>query len=113
MLDSGMWQISEDCPKLTECLPTLVRDPKNTEDVLKIDYSENYVGDDPADSARMGLQYMLGAARKPAEVTLQENAQLIEDPTARFFYLYKERAKLAEKGGIVKQPSNAPWMSKL
>jgi hypothetical protein len=59
LLDSGMWQICEDCPRLLACIPSLLRDPNNPEDVLKVDYSENYIGDDPYDGASMGLQYML------------------------------------------------------
>jgi hypothetical protein len=73
LLDNEMWQIVEDdCPNLVDCLPSLIRDPDNTEDVLKTDFVENQIGDDPADAARMGLQYMLGSAVKPFEVRLQE-----------------------------------------
>lgn len=61
LLDSGMWQIAEDCPQLLACIPSLLRDPKSPEDVLKVDYSENYIGDDPYDGASMGLQYMAGS----------------------------------------------------
>lgn len=68
LLEAGMWQISEDCPKLIECLPTLIHDPDNTEDVLKVDWSENGIGDDPYDAARMGLQFMLGASQMPLQV---------------------------------------------
>lgn len=78
LLDADMWLISEDCPKLIECLPTLVRDmEKNSEDVLKVDYSENYVGDDPYDSARMGIQNMLSAPSKPKDVALAERMQQV------------------------------------
>jgi hypothetical protein len=73
LLDSDMWQIvGEDCPKLVECIPSLVRDPDNTEDVLKVDFSENQIGDDPAESARYGLQFMLGASVKSRQVLLEE-----------------------------------------
>jgi len=73
LLESDMWQIvGEDCPKLVECIPSLVRDPNNTEDVLSVNYSENGIGDDPADSARYGLQFMLGASVKSRAVLLEE-----------------------------------------
>lgn len=72
VLDSDMWLISDACPKLIECLSSLVRDPDNTEDVLKVDFSENGIGDDPYDSARMGLQHMLGSSVKPERVLLEE-----------------------------------------
>ncbi len=67
LLDSGMWEIGEDCPQLIATLPTLMRDPSNPEDVLKVDYSENYIGDDAYDGARMGLQYQLGASIIPPD----------------------------------------------
>jgi len=67
MLDSGMWVISRDCPKLIECLPTLMRDmERNTEDVLKVDWTTEQLGDDPADAARYGLQNAIDATTIPA-----------------------------------------------
>lgn len=114
LLDAGMWQIvEEDCPKLIECIPTLVRNPDNTEDVLKVDYSENYIGDDAADSARMGLQYMLGSSRRPQAEVIREQAQQIEDPVARHYFILKEHAKMQESGGVVKQPSAPGWQHRL
>src|SRR5271170_2176157 len=49
MLESNAWVITENCTKLIECMPTLVRDVARSEDIRKMD------GDDPADSARYGL----------------------------------------------------------
>lgn len=49
MLESDTWVITENCTKLIECMPTLVRDTTRSEDIRKMD------GDDPADSARYGL----------------------------------------------------------
>ncbi len=78
LLDNELWQIvEEDCPKLLECIPSLIRDPDNTEDVMKVDFAENQIGDDPADSVRMGLQFMLRSAEKPFEVRLQEKLATI------------------------------------
>lgn len=83
LLDSGRWTISRDCPKLIECLPTLVRDmERNSEDVLKVDWSENYIGDDPADSCRYGLQNMLIAAPKPKLVIKTELMESYVDKLA-------------------------------
>lgn len=71
--ETAMWQMVEgECDKLIECLPSLVRDPDNTEDVLKVDFSENQIGDDPADCARMGLQYEKSASIKPFAIVRQE-----------------------------------------
>ena len=49
LLESDAWVITENCSKLIECLPTLVRDERRIEDIRKMD------GDDPADAARYGL----------------------------------------------------------
>jgi hypothetical protein len=49
LLESDSWLITDNCAKLIECLPLLVRDERRREDVRKVD------GDDPADSARYGL----------------------------------------------------------
>ena len=49
LLESNAWIITENCGKLIECIPALVRDNVRQEDIRKMD------GDDPADSARYGL----------------------------------------------------------
>ena len=49
LLESDSWVITENCAKLIDCLPLLVRDDHRVEDIRKTD------GDDPADAARYGL----------------------------------------------------------
>ncbi len=49
MLESNSWLITENCAKLIDCLPLLVRDLVRVEDIRKVE------GDDPADAARYGL----------------------------------------------------------
>jgi phage terminase large subunit len=49
LLESNTWVITENCGKLIERLPLLVRDTTRVEDIRKAD------GDDPADAARYGL----------------------------------------------------------
>lgn len=112
LIDSGMWQITADCPKLIECIPSLVRSPENTEDVMKVDWSENGIGDDPADSARMGLQHMLGSVQKPKEQLIQEQAQLIDDPVSRFFFVHKQNANLKEAQRITKPRFVPSWQER-
>ena len=48
-LESDAWVITDNCAKLIECIPQLVRDDRRLEDIRKVD------GDDPADAARYGL----------------------------------------------------------
>ena len=113
LLDSDMWHISEECPRLIECIPSLVRDPKNTEDVLKIDYSTNQIGDDSYDSVRMGLQYMLGSSRRPQSEIIAEQARGIEDPVARALFIHKRTYQQQESGRAVK-PANVPsWQKRI
>jgi phage terminase large subunit len=96
------WQISEDCPKLIECIPSLIHDPKNTEDVLKVDYATGVIADDPYDSARYGLQFMLGAAVKPFQVRLQERLATIPmEGTGKFIAHLEMMKKERETGGDV------------
>ena len=49
LLESDAWVITDNCAKLIECIPQLVRDERRREDIRKVD------GDDPADAARYGL----------------------------------------------------------
>ena len=113
LLDADMWHISEDCPRLVECLPSLVRDPKNTEDVLKVDYSTNQIGDDPYDCARMGLQYMLGSSRRPQAEIIAEQARSIEDPVARALFIHKQTMNAQESGRAVKPASVPSWQKRI
>ena len=49
LLERDAWVITENCGKLIECMPQLVRDNRRVEDVRKVE------GDDPADAARYGI----------------------------------------------------------
>ena len=49
MLENDEWVIAENCSKLIQGLPELVRDEKRVEDIRKVE------GDDPADAARYGI----------------------------------------------------------
>ncbi len=76
MLRDGEWLIGENCPALIECLPTLVRDEDDVEDIAKV------FGDDPADSARYGLKTRFGKARPPLEQRVAARVTAT-DPTIR------------------------------
>lgn len=83
LLTSGAWQISRECKELIKQLPTLIRDDKNTEDVKKVDYDENGIGDDAADSARYGLFNMLSVSQKPREEKRRELMETFDQRIAR------------------------------
>lgn len=105
MLQNDLWEISDACPRLIDCLPTLIHDEDNIEDVLKVDHSEGNLGDDPYDSARYGLYSHLGAAQKPLAERITERVatfaesrgQEIEDLDPTTIAHLGRRAKLLEK----------------
>jgi hypothetical protein len=106
MIDAGMWKISRDCTKLIECLPTLVRDmQKNPEDVLKVDHSDSYIGDDPADSARYGLQNMLTPSQEPWEVTLTKALDAQPDYTKKHMLHLQMEEKHEQASGTIYHPA--------
>lgn len=50
--------VSESCPKLIDCIPSLQHDPHRGEDVLKVDCDDDGLGgDDPYDSFRYGTMH--------------------------------------------------------
>ena len=86
MLQDDRWLIADSCPRLIECLPTLVRDAANVEDVKKMD------GDDPADSARYGLKSRLASVRPPVEQRVAERISAV-DGTSRHIWTQKFMAE--------------------
>jgi hypothetical protein len=66
LIDADMWQTTTECPRLIECIPALIKNEDNPEDVLKVDYTENDIGDDPYDGCTMGLQHMSSTPMLPA-----------------------------------------------
>lgn len=91
LLDADEWLIAENCTRLIDNLPTLIRDDKNVEDIKKV------TGDDPADSARYGLYSRLGAKRSSPEVRAAEAVEGIKDPTQRAMVLEQFYADEAKK----------------
>ena len=77
LLEQDKWLITENCEKLIDSLPTLIRDEKRPEDIKKVE------GDDEADSARYGLYSRLGAAKAPPEVRAAKLVENVTDMTER------------------------------
>src|SRR5260370_7054211 len=76
MLQDGKWLIADNCERLIDCLPILVRDPVNVEDV------QNIAGTDPADTPRYSRKSRLASARPPIEARVAERISAT-DPTSR------------------------------
>jgi phage terminase large subunit len=84
MLRARMWFIFRDeCPKLIECLPTLIRDGDKLEDILKVDQGEGQIGDDAADDCRYGLKTMLNPRATPIDVINRARLAEVPDRHAR------------------------------
>jgi len=82
VLYAGTWLISDACPKLVEAIPAMINDETKPEEMLKVDWNEASVGDDPVDSAGMGLQWMIGSTVKPDTVKLEEQIQAVRQQFA-------------------------------
>jgi hypothetical protein len=74
LLENDAWVITENCVKLIEGIPLLVRDEKRIEDVRKMD------GDDAADAARYGLVSGARFAGLPRAVIPSRGAPGFGDP---------------------------------
>jgi phage terminase large subunit len=93
-LESDHWLIAENCSRLIENLPVLIRDPANVEDVLKCD------GDDPADAARYGLKSAMEPGRAPSEILAAERITAV-DPTSRAIWMQKFSTEGSRRVGPV------------
>ena len=117
LLERDAWVISSKCPRLIECMPTLLHDERRVEDVRKIE------GDDPADAARYGIVPGVryagvgaqdgapGAGQAPPEiggarfvpgipVAVQIERQITaEDPTSRAIHQQRLQAEARKQLG--------------
>ena len=99
MLNAGLWTIDRAaCPKLVACLPTLIRNDKKPEDILKVDHTENQIGDDPGDSARYGLKTMLNESMVPYDVRVRLRIEPIAEITQKMLHLDKVMAEEKKRG---------------
>jgi hypothetical protein len=82
LLAHGEWIIADNCRKLIEVLPTLVRDDRTGEDILKVE------GDDPADAARYGLKTRFKPRTPPVEQRVAQRMEQVraQEPTVRAIY---------------------------
>ena len=69
------WYISDRCSKLIAAIPEMMRDEDKPEEMAKMDWNEAQIGDDPIDSAGMGLQWMIGTSVKPVNIVAEERVQ--------------------------------------
>ncbi len=97
MLRDGRWVIADHCEAFIECLPMMIRDEKNVEDVMKID------GDDPYDSCRYGLKSRFAPKAEPWQRRLQRETKDITDPTEAMMRRQQLEAKEKQKAKPVRR----------
>ena len=84
MLRNGELVILDSCKDIINAFPSLMRDPDNMDDVLKVSTR----GDDCYDGFRYGIYGMRPAKNKPEEITVEDHAKTL-DPMAAYFYRLK------------------------
>jgi hypothetical protein len=93
MLKNGTWKIDYDaCPNLVECLPLMIRDPKDIEDVLESDF------DHAPDAARYSLKSRLRSNFDAKQDERIARAAQIPDFTQRNIALLAANAEAKRRG---------------
>jgi hypothetical protein len=108
---NGTLVILDTCRDTILSIPSLMRDPKNIDDVLKVDAK----GDDVYDSFRYGLFGQLSAKKQPEEeVNRDRFLELAKvDPIAAHFFKMKKDAEQKSKGYCFNPPEQPVWMGKV
>lgn len=84
LLRARKWLISEDCPKLINCLISAPRDEDKPELIAE------FSGDDPLQGAGYGVYTMVGKpGKKPLEQIEREELQRTKDPMERHFMMMR------------------------
>ena len=109
-IKKGEIVILDTCREIILAIPSLMRDPKVMDDVLKVDAK----GDDCYDGFRYGLYGHLGAKKKPeAQVEAERVAMLKKtDPLAAHFLKMKLDAENENKTSSFRQAEQPVWMGK-
>ncbi len=109
-IKKGEIVILDTCREIILAIPSLMRDPKVMDDVLKVDAK----GDDCYDGFRYGLYGHLGAKKKPeAQIEAERVAMLKKtDPLAAHFLRMKLDAEAESHTSSFKQTEQPVWQSK-
>ena len=110
MIKKGDLVFLDTCREIILAIPSLMRDPDNIDDVLKVDAK----GDDCYDALRYGLYGHLAARKKPdAQVEAERVAALKKnDPLAAWFLKMKLDAENENKSSSFRQQEQPVWMGK-
>ena len=107
MLRNGELVILDTCKDIINAFPSLMRDPDNIDDVLKVSTR----GDDCYDAFRYGIYGMYRSRGKPEEVSIEEHAKKL-DPVAAHFYRLKMMHDRENANKPFVQKEQPVWQSK-
>jgi len=110
MFKNGDLIILDTCRDIILSIPSLMRDPDNMNDVLKVDTR----GDDCYDTFRYGLYGMYSARKKPEEDTIDDYGRTLAktDPLAAHFYLLKMASEREKRSSVFVQKEIPVWQGK-
>ena len=93
--------VSSECPEFLNCVPALLRDPKNLDDVLKTDLSTAKIEQDIGDAGRYLLKSMLAPKVKPETEEFREKMD-VATPQARMLMTFRrEQTQKAKKRQVM------------
>lgn len=102
---TDVWFCSAECVEVLKCIPMLMRDPKNIDDVLKTDKGQARMEMDIADDVRYGLKTMLAPRAKSTKEIHDEKMFETPDPAKRMLMHYKFEQRKVIKKRTVMPPS--------
>jgi hypothetical protein len=84
-IERANWIISDDCPRLIECIKSAPRDEVHVEKIA------SFLGDDPLQGAGYGIYHILGGpAKKPREQLLREEIDAAPDERSKHWIRLRE-----------------------
>ena len=107
MLRNGDLVILDTCREIINAFPSLMRDPDNIDDVLKVSTR----GDDCYDAFRYGIYGMYKPRKEPEENAIEEHAQKL-DPLAAHFYRLKMQSEKEKRQVMFTQKEVPVWQTK-
>ena len=107
LLKNGDLVFLDNCKDIINAIPSLMRDPANIDDVLKVDTR----GDDCYDAVRYLLYAMHGTKKRPDELYIADHAKTL-DPIARHFYLLKMQNERHNANEPFVQREQPVWQGK-
>ena len=110
LIKKGELVILDVCKDIILSIPSLMRDPKCLDDVLKVDAK----GDDCYDALRYGLFGHLAARKKPIALAEAERVAALKksDPLAAYFLKMKLDAEAASRSVSFKPKEQPVWQGK-